>query len=76
MDKIEIRQNFKQDREKAEKNKKVFEKILKPLQERGLIKFKAKIYRKCDYCEREIKQNERYKTIGNKDKCYRCLKAK
>lgn len=73
---IEIRGNFGQDFEKAKEFEKDITKFLKPLKKKGLLDFKARIFRKCDFCGKELKEGDKFKTIGQKDKCEDCQKKK
>lgn len=72
---LNISSNFGQDLKGAKKFGKDMSKILQPLQEQGLIEFKAFTRRICDYCKNELKEGDKFKTIGDKDKCEKCQKA-
>ena len=71
---IEISRNFGQDKEGAKEFGKEMSEILKPLKKQGLLDFKKILRRKCDFCDRTIKEGEKFETIGEKDKCENCQK--
>jgi len=73
---IEISSNFGQDEEQAKKFGEEVSEILKPFKESGLLDFKKITIRKCDFCEKELKEGDNFKTIGEKDKCEDCQKEK
>jgi methionyl-tRNA synthetase len=73
---LKILSNFGQDLKGAKKLNKIVTKILNPLKEKGLIDFKVNIRRRCDFCGKTLTKKDKYKTIGDKDKCEDCQKKK
>ena len=69
--KIQISNNFGQDSKQAKSHADSISKLLKPLQDEGLLEFQVKVYRKCDFCGKELKA-DKFITIGNDDKCEEC----
>jgi hypothetical protein len=73
---LKISSNFGQDLKRAKKFGRSITKILNPLKKKGLIDFKVNIIRKCDFCGKTLTKKDKYKTIGDKDKCEDCQKNK
>lgn len=73
---VNIKLNFGQDEKRAKEHLKEMTKFLEPLKNAGLLEFKAVTFRKCDWCGKELKEGDRFETIGEKDKCEDCGKKK
>ncbi len=69
---IQISQNFGQDLEGAKKFGEDMSEFLEPLQNAGMISFEKKTRRICDFCGKELKENDKFITIGEDDKCEEC----